>query len=172
MACFICSKYGHWASKCPDATCKFCGEHGHSTSACAIKAKTQDTITHPETFEDILYANHMTPQPSMRTMVDVWVKKNFQKRCMVDEYALVDYIFNNSVFSTSDMGHVSVVTYIIAKYCDLGPHPEIKEFLKGVQSDIFQNNLTTFKSFLHKHGMTIVSASNKTHYRKLSGFSS
>lgn len=170
MACFICSKYGHWASKCPDANCKFCGERGHTTSSCQVRKSTQDLIGVPTTFDDILFTNHIVAKPTMKQMVDAWVKKNFEKRCMIDDYALASHVFEDHAINTVDEGHVAVCMYIIAKFCDL-KMDAIKAFLADINTSMFKGDVTNFKTFLNRHGLTVVNPhTTKPFYRKLTGF--
>lgn len=177
MACFICKKYGHWAANCPfrkedsASACNFCGCKGHSASRCdlQLKAKANDApAPTPSNFADILFQNHIVPQANMKTVVDTFVKTYFKKHGMINEYDLVEHVFNDNMISAADSGHVHVVLYVIAKFCDISRHDEIKDFLKELHST--KGSFDDFKKTLRRWNITPVqAASGKISYRKLTG---
>lgn len=172
MACFVCNQFGHWASTCPDRkhTCNFCGEEGHWASRCPVqkKAKATSVQQEPTCLADVLFNNHLAPRPDMKATVDKFVTTYFKRRGMIDEYALVDHVFNQTMVCTTDAGHIAVVLYIIAKFCDITPHDEVKNFLAELHTS--STSFEDFRNMLRKYGITPVQGqAGKIHYRKLAG---
>lgn len=176
MACFLCNQHGHWSRNCPLATCKFCGDKGHSHFACpsagmcAKKSEDIEEVTvrvsrtrnrkvSGKTLSDILFEHHVIPRPSMRADVDAFVKENFTKKGMVDEHALVKYVFEETGYNQQDFGHISVLGYIIQMYCAVN-HEVIKEFLRQVNPDIRK-----------KWHITAFTKNGTVHFRKFVGAS-
>jgi hypothetical protein len=182
MACFICNVKGHWSRDCPMATCKFCGNKGHTAAACELQANykkpTPNTVDEPVTrtrnrkvltksLGDILYDNHVTIQHSMRSDVDAFVKAKFTRNGMIDNHALSEHAFYETISTVSDPGHVSVLCYIIAKYCDVS-NEHVKSFLRHMASDF--NDFTKFHATLRSYGIAPVFKGENMHFRKMTGY--
>ena len=88
---------------------------------------------------------------------------------IIDEYLVASTIFNGTVpYNSADNGHLSVLGYIIAKYCDVSNNI-IKTFLQQLESEI--NNFDQFKYILNTKFATTPFIKNDTiHFRKLSGY--
>ncbi len=183
MACFLCKQYGHWSRECPNAVCSYCGNMGHSINACELKNQYKPTVSAPQpeqisrtrtrktskTIDDILYENHITVSNTMKEDVDLYIKNNFTKNGMVDEYELAETLFSGDLlFNVGDTGHLMVIGYIISKYCDMS-NKIIKTFLNDLKDDI--DNDFKFHKILNKCGITSVMKNDKIHFRKLTGYS-
>ncbi len=183
MACFVCNQYGHWSRNCPNAKCSYCDLMGHSINACPLKEqfKTQLVITSEPitrtrtkktaaTLDDILYNNHITVSNTMKDDIDNFIKYNYSHRGIVDEDRVAESVFNDEiVYNPADNGHLSVLGYIIAKYCDVS-NDNVKNFLRKLSTEI--NNPTQFKYILNSRFSTSpVHIRGAMHFRKLSGYS-
>ena len=155
---------------------------GHCIDDCSFNEqfKKQATITEKrisrtrtkktcKNIEDILYENHITVSNSMKQDIDDYIKCNYSNRGVVDEYLVASSIFNGTIpYNSADNGHLSVLGYIIAKYCDVS-HESIKSFLRKLQLEI--NNFDQFKYILNSKFSTSPFIKNdNVHFRKLSGY--
>ena len=183
MACFNCNLSGHWAKECPSAVCTFCNAMGHTAAYCSLqknykndmivvdvpkrKSRTRLTMVSGKTLSDILYENHVAVQPSMRKDIDSYIKTHFYKCGYVDSLELSTAIFDNIVCNFDDEGHMTVIGYILAKYCEVS-HPSVKAFLRLV---IAETTPERYKAlFNRKFGVCAYMKGQSWHFRKLSGF--
>lgn len=179
MACFICNQHGHWSRNCPMAVCTFCGENGHSHNVCVARSISKITIEDvpisrtrtnkisSKNLDDILFDNRIVIRQEMKNDVDTWVKNNFTKKGMIDTLDLIEYVCN-TVFNPHDQGHLQVIGYIIAKYCDVSD-PDVKTFLRQLMTDI--NDINAFNKIINNFfGTGSFVRNNNIHFRKLTGF--
>lgn len=179
MACFICNQNGHWSRNCPMAVCKFCGESGHSHNVCVSRSISKITIedvpvsrtrnkkVSSKNIDDILFDNRIVIRSDMKTEVDTWVKNNFTKKGIIDTSDLIEIICN-TIFNYNDQGHLQVIGYIIAKYCDVSDS-DMKNFLRNLMKNI--NDTHLFNKIINKFfGTESFTRNNNIHFRKRVGF--
>lgn len=185
MACFVCNQYGHWSRDCPESKCSYCGVMGHSINACSLNEQFKKKVTisnepisstrtrkSSKTLEDILYENHIVIGQKMKEDVDSFIKTNYSHRGIIDDTLVAESIFGDEsqiVFNSADNGHLSVLGYIIGKYCDVS-NDTIKSFLRNLEKEI--NNYDLFRYILNSKFSTGPLIKNgNIHFRKLTGYS-
>jgi len=185
MACFKCGKSGHWAKDCnrdSDTECAFCGKKGHETTSCLLQKtyKPQPSAPIPvpisktrqkkacKSWEVILYENHLTVTQTYKVDVDDMVKTMFAKQGIVDDHALAEACFDPIVCSFTDPGHLAILGYIVAKYCDTS-NTILKKFLRAVALEY--DDAAKFERVLKDHfRVAPYVRGGKIHFRKFTGF--
>ena len=154
-------------------TSKFCVEFGHDASTNkyasnrrVTRSRTK-TVCDEITLGDILYDNRMCAKPSYKRMIDAFVAQQFTKRGIVDDIALAEHVCEVSV-NMQDDGHMTVIGYIVGKYCDAG-NADVKRFLRD-----YRKNFASFSMYQVMvktlFGMIPVVKNGNLHFRKFTGY--
>lgn len=130
--------------------CSYCGLRDHIDSTCSIKLKakascgpqlieervtrTRSRVKSTLTLEEIMFMNHMVPAPTYKKDVDAYIKATYGHKGMVDDYA-VGSLFDNVASCYTDEGHMAVLGYIVAKYCETS-HPSVKAFFDRMYNEM------------------------------------
>lgn len=167
------------------SSCEFCGEIGHCASFCLSANKykpdkpdiTVNTsmrrVTRSRTktisnvtLGDILYDNHICVKPSYKRVIDAFVAEQFTKRGMVDDISLAEHVFDVPM-NMHDEGHMTVIGYIVAKYCDAS-NADVKRFLRDYRA-IFADFATYQVMVKTLFGVIPIVKNGSLHYRKFTG---
>lgn len=161
--------------------CDYCGEKDHTLPKCAMMEKLKPNVAISQvtpisrtrtrrvcsmSFAEILYDNHIVSKSNMKENVDLFVKTHFHVCGIVDQYALADHIFSSHPINPMDRGHLAVVGYIIARYCDV-TIDSVKKFLRELCE--YNDDRFVTRSLLSKWNISVFHKNGDTHFRKFVG---